>query len=377
MMFNKICKTWIAGILMLASQLPLPVLASGGDSIGAVYTMSNAAEGNSVLMFDRNLFGWLKPAGEFDTGGLGTGGGLGNQGGLIIDPAGRWLFVVNAGSDDISVFAVEEDGLSLVDREYSGGERPISLSYSHNLLYVLNAGGAASTADSITGFNVGADGTLTPIPGSTQLLSEANTGPAQISFNNDGDVLVVTEKATNLIDTFTVDTNGVAGPVNTHVSAGVTPFGFAIGKRDQVIISEAAGGATDLSSVSSYQLGKDGSLSVISASIGTTETAACWAVVSNDGRFTYTTNAGSNTISGYSIGFDGSLTLLDANGKTAGTGKNSGPLDMVVSGDGRNLYTLNGTNDTIGVFRIKLKGGLAAMKSHIRVPASANGLALR
>ena len=375
-MLNTFFRTLIAGCVVLVSQMPFTALARG-DAIGAVYTMSNAAEGNSVLMFDRWLSGKLTPAGEFSTGGLGTGAGLGNQGAVIIDPANRWLFVVNAGSNDVSVFAIDEHGLTLVDREPSGGEQPVSLTYSHNLLYVLNAGGAVGTADSISGFNVTADGMLIPIPGSTQLLSDANTGPAQISFNADGDVLVVTEKATNLIDTFTVDVNGVAGPVNTHVSAGVTPFGFAIGKRDQVIVSEAAGGATDQSSMSSYQLGKDGGLSVISAAVGTTETAACWVVVSNDGRFSYTTNAGSNTISGYSIGFEGSLNLLDNNGITARTGRNSGPLDMVVSSDGRNLYTLNGNNDTIGVFRIKLKGGLAAMKSHIRVPASANGLAIR
>jgi 6-phosphogluconolactonase (cycloisomerase 2 family) len=364
------------GSLVLASLIPASVLARG-DSIGAVYTMTNAAEGNSVLVFNRDLVGKLTPAGEFDTEGLGTGTGLGNQGALVIDPANRWLFVVNAGSDDVSVFAVDEDGLALVDRKPSGGERPISLTYSRNLLYVLNAGGAVGAADSITGFSVAADGMLTPVPGSTQTLSAANTGPAQISFNADGDVLVVTEKATNQIDTFTVDSNGVSGPVNTYVSAGTTPFGFATGKRDQLIVSEAAGGAADQSSVSSYQLGKDGSLAVISPAIGTTETAACWAIVSNDGRFTYTTNAGSGSISGYSIDFDGTLTLLDANGRTGNTGKGTGPLDMALSNDGRNLYTLNGRSDTIGVFEVKEKGGLASLNSHINIPASANGLAVR
>ena len=375
-MLSNFIKTMIAGSILLAFQLPLSAYADG-EAVGAVYTMSNAADGNTVLMFDRGLNGKLTPAGEFSTEGYGTDGGLGNQGGLIIDPSNRWLFVVNAGSNEISVFAVEEDGLTLVDREYAGGDRPISLAYSRNLLYVLNAGGAVGSVDSISGFYVAEDGTLTPIAESTRQLSSVDTGPAQISFNSDGDVLVVTEKATNLIDTFVVDADGVAGPVNAHSSAGETPFGFAIGSRDQVIVSEAAGGATDLSSVSSYQLGKDGSLTLISAAVGTTETAACWAVVSNDGRFTYVTNAGSDSISGYRIGFDGSLELLDAGGVTANTGNNSGPLDMVVSSDGRSLYTLNGRNDTIGVFSIKAKGGLASKNSHIDVPASANGLAIR
>jgi hypothetical protein len=50
---------------------------------------------------------------------------------------------------------------------------------------------------------------------------------------------------------------------------------------------------------------------------------------------------------------------------------------MVISNDGRNHYTLNGRSDTIGAFAIKNKGGLASMNSHVTVPATANGLAIR
>lgn len=369
-------RTKLAYTLALTAFSPLWAMA-GGDTVGALYTMSNDAGGNSVIMFDRAIDGKLSPAGVYLTGGLGTGGGLGNQGAVILDPSTRWLFVVNAGTNDISVMAVEEDGLMLVDRKPSGGDRPISLAYSHNLLYVLNAGGDAGSVDTIFGFSVAADGSLTPIAGSAQPLSEAITGPAQISFNNDGDVLVVTEKGTNKIDTFVVDDDGVAGSAQVHPSAGTTPFGFAIGKRDQVLVSEAAGGADDQSSLSSYNLGKDGSLDLISGAVPTTETAACWAVVSNDGRFVYTTNAGSGTISGYSVAFDGSLGLLDANGRTGITGKDTGPLDMVITPDGQYLYTLNGRSDTIGAFRLKDKGGLASIYSYTEVPATANGLAVR
>ena len=38
--------------------------------------MSNVADDNSALVFDRDLVGKLTPAGEFDTGGLGTGAAL-------------------------------------------------------------------------------------------------------------------------------------------------------------------------------------------------------------------------------------------------------------------------------------------------------------
>jgi 6-phosphogluconolactonase len=364
--------------LLIFLLLLFPVSSMAGNhSIGAVYTMSNAVEGNAVLVFSRDNIGKLRPAGKFATGGLGTGAGLGNQGAVILDPANRWLFVVNPGSNDISVFAVGKHGLSLVDQAPSNGDQPVSLTYSHNLLYVLNAGGAVGGTDTITGFVVGPDGDLTAVPGSTRSLSAASTGPAQVQFNSDGDVLVVTEKGTNIIDTYTVDSAGVPSSPKIHASEGTTPFGFAFGKRDQLFVSEAAGGAQDQSSVSSYSVAKDGALAVISSQIGTTETAACWVVVSNDGRFAYTTNAGSGSVSAYRIGFDGEIKLLNRNGRTGLTGKNSAPIDMALSNDGRNLYTLNSGNATISVFRVKHDGGLVRLRTLRGLPVTANGLAAR
>jgi 6-phosphogluconolactonase len=74
------------------------------------------------------------------------------------------------------------------------------------------------------------------------------------------------------------------------VSSGANPLGFALGKRDQFIGSEAAGGALDQGPVSSCQPGEDVNLAG-SPSAGTTETAVSWQVVTNDVRFSCTANA--------------------------------------------------------------------------------------
>lgn len=339
------------------------------DAPGAVYTMSNAALGNSILVFDRSANGTLTPAGSYLTGGLGTGAGLGNQGGLVLSADQRWLVAVNAGSNEISVFAVEPHGLELIDRINTGGNLPVSLALDRNLLYVLHAG----TPNNITGFTVGNDGRLAPLPGSTRFLSADMTGPAQVSFSPDGSFLVVAEKGTNLIDTFAVDRFGVAEGPMTHASVGVTPFGFAFGKRGYLLVSEAATGA-----VSSYRLTDDGDLQVISPSVSTTEAAACWVVVTNDGRFAYTTNAGTGSISGYLVGQDGSLELLDADGRTGVTGAGSAPIDMALSGNSGFLYALNSGNGTISAFAVSLKdGSLKSIAGVGSLPGSANGLAAR
>jgi 6-phosphogluconolactonase (cycloisomerase 2 family) len=337
---------------------------------GAVYTATNALSGNEILVFHRMHDGRLAPAGAVSTGGLGTGADLGNQGGLILTGDEKWLLAVNAGSDEISVFRVRRRGIELVHVEPSNGSVPISLTEHDGLVYVLNAG-----SDSITGFWLERDGDLSPISRSTRPLSGSGTGPAQIQFDPRGKVLVVTEKNTNNIVTYEVDRSGRPGFAQVMDSNGETPFGFAFGKRGQLFVSEAFGGAPDASAVSSYDVDRGGELETVSASVGTTETAACWVVVTRDGRFAYTTNTGSGSISGYSIEFDGEIELLDADGRTGVTGSGSSPIDMSIAG--RFLYSLNGGTGTVGVFRIAHDGSLLRLPFAAGLPAGVNGLAAR
>jgi len=184
------------------------VMAKRQDSPGAVYTMTNSKQGNEVLVFDRSADGSLSPAGAFETEGLGTGGGLGNQGAVLLTSDNQWLYVVNAGSNTISVFRVKPGALELMGSVDSGGMQPVSLTVDGDLLYVLNAGGAVDAEDNITGFMIEPDGMLQPLAGSTRPLSAADTSPAQIGFSTDGNVLVVAEKDTSKIDTYVVDDDG-------------------------------------------------------------------------------------------------------------------------------------------------------------------------
>lgn len=335
------------------------------SSPGAVYALTNSPAGNAVLSFERAADGTLNMVGSFATGGLGTGAGLGSQGSLILSENGRQLFAVNAGSNEISVFKVQPNGLVLLDKVASGGTTPISLTVHKNVLYVLNAGSPAN----ITGFTVNQNGTLSPNAGSTRALSAAAPNPAEVAFSPDGKVLVVTEKGTNLLDSYTVDENGIAGGPTSFPSSGSTPFGFGFDKRGHAIVSEAATGA-----VSSYDVASDGMLAVISASVlATGQHAACWIAVTKNGKYAYTTNAASGTISGYSISQNGSLSLLDANGVTAQTGGT--PIDMDDSVDSKYLYVFNTGLHVINIFKIKADGSLAHVDDTLGLPVGAAGIA--
>lgn len=347
-----------------AAGLNVSAARSIADAPGAVYALTNQASGNAVAIFDRGADGVLRWSSSVATGGTGAGSSLGSQGAIALSDDGRWLFAVNAGSNDVSAFQITTSGPALTSRVASGGLRPISLTIHGGVLYVLNAGGDGN----ISGFQVGVDGALAPIAGSTRALSGTNVGPAQVSFSPDGHWLVVTEKATNRLDVFAVDGAGVASAGTINVSAGGTPFGFAFGHGDELFVSEAAGSA------SSYDIAGDGSLSVASGAVLTHQGAPCWAVVTQNGKFGYTANAQGGSISGFAIANDGSISLIDADGRTAVVG--GGNIDLAVSGNSRYLYQLNGNRSITG-FRIESDGHLTAVGNVAGLPASAVGLVAR
>jgi 6-phosphogluconolactonase (cycloisomerase 2 family) len=370
--YRTILMVFMIGLLSIFA-LGSAGVAEAAGAVGAVYTMTNAADGNEIAIFTRAADGTLTPAGTIPTDGLGSGGGLGNQGALVLSESNRFLFAVNAGSNEISVFRVlRPQGLRLVNVVPSGGEMPISLTVHRRLLYVLNEGGGGN----ITGFRIRANGQLTPISNSTRPLSGTEVDAAQIQLSPDGDLLVVTEKNTNLLATYTVGADGRASGPTLETSAGETPFGFAFGGRNRLYVSEAFGGAVDGSAISSYGVADDGDLNALDPSVGTTETAACWVVVTGNNRFVYTANTGSGSISGYRIAPDGNIRLLDDDGRTGVTGDGSSPIDLALGGNGRRfLYVLLAGTDSIAAFRIEANGSLAPLAGVEGLPDGANGLA--
>jgi 6-phosphogluconolactonase len=360
--------TLAAAFALLALLVAAPAGANGAGA-GAVYTLTNGAAGNAVAVFERHGDGSLTGAGSVATGGLGTGAGLGSQGALV--RSGTRLLAVNAGSDSISLLVIRHDGVRLLDTAPAGGVGPISVAVHRDVAYVVNQGGGPTPAN-IAGFRV-AGGELTPLPGSSRPLSAASPGPAQIEFSHDGALLVVTEKATNRIVTYRVDAAGYASAPNAQPSAGQTPFGFAV-DRGRLIVSEAFGGAPDASVVSSYRLGADGTIAAISPNVATTETAACWVVVTQNGRYAYATNTGSGTISGYAVARDGALTLLDADGRTGITGPGSSPSDAALSSGSRFLYVLEAGTHELSGFRVRADGGLQPVGAIGGLPTGAAGL---
>ncbi len=352
---------------------------AGPTGTRAVYTMSNDAAGNSVVSFARASDGSLTSTGSTPTGGLGSGGGLGSQGALALSANGRILVVVNPGSNDVSSFAVTSSGLALRSRVSSGGERPISVDIHDGLVFVLNAGGT----NNVSGLYLDWQGRLHSIAGSTQPLSAASVGPAQVAISPSGGAVVVTEKGTNTIDTFTVRYDGTLRAGVASPSAGRTPFGFQFTSSGQLVVSEAFGGDAGLGAVSSYRLGHaPGSYinrraELITGPIADLQTAPCWIVVTENNRYAYTSNTGAGNISGYHVDHQGELTLFGDGGLTADTGTGSKPIDMALDRSSRNLYVLNAGTHEIVELDVAGDGSLVDTGRSVTVPDTTVGLVAR
>lgn len=88
------------------------------------------------------------------------------------------------------------------------------------------------------------------------------------------------------------------GSLKTHPAAGQTPFGFALGRKNHFYVSEAAGGATNQSSLSACAIDAAGNITTLDGPEPTHQTAACWVAATRHG-LVYTTNAGSGSVSGF------------------------------------------------------------------------------
>lgn len=365
-------------IVMLAIAIGLPLRSNAEErgTAGAVFVMTNAADQNEIIAYQRNADGSLGHRRQFSTGGRGSGGitdPLGSQGALTLTEDRSFLLAVNAGSGDISVFRVRQNFLDLAGVTPCGGSEPVAVAQHGNLVYVLNAGGSSN----VVGFNLDRNGKLTQIRNSISFLTTANSGAASLSFSPDGQSLLVTEKSTNKIDAFQVHADGTLGPIVANSAVGPGTFAVLFAPNGTALVAETGpGGGNNASAISSYSVLPNLSLSADSASVPTLGAATCWLAVTPNGQFVYTSNAGSSTISGFSIAANGALTpLAGTTLATLPTGSTN--LDITITVDGKFLYTLDSGTGVVSIFGIGEDGLLTPLGEvgNLHAAAGMNGIA--
>jgi 6-phosphogluconolactonase len=387
-------------------QQPAAAAPGGGGPFdlrrGSVFVQTNDPTSNEVIAFSRGNDGRLTEVGRYKTGGVGSGSFEDSGHGIVLGTSAgesspqqnldsaQLLFVPNAGSNSVSVFRVDADGLQMVNTVPSGGEKPVSMTISRGVLYVLNSGelddrfvlrfpdqfldncthGGQPT---VTGFKVDVEGRLTAIPNSTRPLSGGGrSGCSQVSFTPDGSQLIVTERLASLpqqdpehgaITIFAVNPDGSLGAKSVRNSAGEGPFGFSFNRDGTLLVSEQAHANPGKGTASSYTMLGDRALKPISKAVPTNGTDTCWIVPTKDGRVAFTSNAlGGGSLSSYRIDDTGALTLLQ--GQAADGHTQAGTLDIALSRDSRWLYVLNSHFGLLQVFQANSDGSLKFIEEH-------------
>ena len=340
-----------------------------GGASAAVFVQTDALSGNQIEAYSRAADGTLTLVNGYGTGGLGGAEAgsvvdhLASQGSLSYDAAHHLLYAVNAGSNTVSVFAVDGTSLTLRQTISSGGTFPVSIAAHGDLVYVLNA----QDGGSVQGYRV-AGGKLVLEKGwNRQLGLDADATPqfthtpGQVGFTADGGQLLVTTKAAgNDVYVYNVGWDGSPSTsVTINTLPGAVPFGFVNTGAHQIALVEAGTNA-----VVTDRVNGDGTLTQL-ASYATGQAATCWIATSGDGLL-YASNAGSADETGLRLGNGGALTGLGQTGTDAGT------VDAAAAPGGQYLYIQTGGSGIVDEYRVGSTGSLTEIGS-VTVPGAVGG----
>lgn len=324
----------------------------------AVFVQTDDVNGNHVAAYAQGRDGRLTLTHTYATGG--KGGILptsvidhtASQGAVTYDRAHQLLYVVNAGSNTVSVFGVDGDRLQLRQVLPSGGVFPVSVAVHHDVVYVANA----QEGGSVQGYRVFGH-VVVPIRawnrplGLDPTLTAFTQTPGQVAFSPDGSQLLVTTKAnTDSIDVFALGRfGGPVGSVVHNVRAGSVPFALDFAPDGTVLVTDAGPAA-----VTSLRLHADGTLTPLSTVV-TGQRGTCWVIRS--GNHLFTTNPGGPSVS--------TLTLHGAAAPTVTgtTTTDAGTVDPAISLDGRFLYVETGAAGILDEFAVHADGSLTPIGS--------------
>lgn len=336
---------------VIGSTILLLMGCGGGSSSssndgGAVYAMDNSATNNTIVAYDRAEDGTLTLIGSTSTNGQGTGPNnvVPGPGGVTFDPLASnyslimsenndFVFAVNAGSNEITSFRVNDDrSLTLTSRVNTEGVDPISLATLGNAVYVASVNGAPGV---IEGFTFDAEGNLTQIANSTRELTGR---PTTIIFSENGEYLIANEIGAGRLQVFGVDGINLTETPNTFTYTDIlagrnnpNPFGLDTYSTDGdqfLVVGEArvftADGvlAPQDSSISTLQISQGGGLEFVSRDVQVDGgIASCWVQINDDDNLAIVTNTNNNSVSSFSLAEGVATRLVNtafANGPTNG-----------------------------------------------------------
>lgn len=238
--------------------------------------------------------------------------------GVAVSPNGDYLYVTNYGSNTISAFAGGADGniastpvscSACSNTSYFSAPTGVAVSPNGKYVYVAN-----SASNTVSAFTIGSGGALS-------FTGSYNTGasPERIAISPDGNYLYVTNtyNSVDSVSGFIIGSNGTLSEVSGSAcrpssasncfATGSDPFGIVVGHNSSVLYV-ANSGSSGAHGISAFSIGSGGVLT----SDGTYATGSQphGIAIAPSGDSLYVTNYGSNSVSAFSIGSGGGLTSI-------------------------------------------------------------------
>jgi 6-phosphogluconolactonase (cycloisomerase 2 family) len=322
-----------SGALSLVAGSPFPAGAGAEfmafDSVHKFLFVSNQ-NANTVSAFSVNTgTGQLTavPGSPFATGARPIG--------IAIDPPGKFVFVANQAADSISVFSIGANGsLSPVAGSpfTAGNPYGLAMNAAGTILFASNfPDSQISDLNSVSAFQIGANGALSPIAGSPFPTSSTAGFASAIGLAADpaGKLLFVGDHMAQAIVPFTITATGALTPVSAlpaaapacSVSCHNNPLRLAIHPNDQFVYATNVQAGT----VSAFKITNGALSSIAEVPAGQHPFGVA---LDPAGQFLFAVNKVDNTISAYSV--NSSTGMPSPLNGSPFSGNLNAPTDIVV-----------------------------------------------
>jgi 6-phosphogluconolactonase len=262
---------------------------------------------------------------------------------LALHPSGKFLYVANPGQNenDISLFTIASNGVltEVFPRTSVAPQatqpQQLLMDPAGGFLYVMNAG-----SSNISVFSVNStSGALTPVTGSPFLLG-SSLSPLNMQLTPSGKFLYVTVASDplGLIAGFSVN-SGTLTLFSLTSTDGVNPFGLAIDPAGKYLYVAN----TSSPSIAIFTISASGALAEVSGSpVEDTYNDPVALTLDAEGKFLYVANQASSNVAVYSITSSSGLPVgLTTSTTTFSFATEGSPSVLVVDPGGKYLFVGN------------------------------------
>jgi 6-phosphogluconolactonase len=212
--------------------------------------------------------------------------------------------------------------------------------------YVANSG-----SSNVSAYRIGANGTLTPVPGSP---FATGSYPQSVAVDPTGEFAYVANSGSSNVSAYRIGANGALTSVpGSPFAVGAPPNAVAVDPTGKFAYVTNPSPSNE---ISAYSIGANGVLTPVPGSPFATGSYDDLSVaVDPTGKFVYAANARNNDVSAYGIGANGALTPVPGSPFKAG----SLPLSVAVDPTAKFVYVANA--EGVSAYSIGANGALTQL----------------